>query len=181
MAALPARRTALPLSHDARRRDDSLVVAHAGTASVDGGDRADIGVIDSRALFDRAGHLLYARDGALFAQPFDPAARTFTGEPTVLADRFHYFRSTGLADFTISTTGMLAYRTPPPPSRLVWLDREGIEVGRLGEEALYGEPRISADGARVAVDISDPAQGTGDIWVFDRSLGTSVRVRFPGR
>ncbi len=148
------------------------------TASVDGGDRADIGVIDSRALFDRTGHLLYARDGGLFAQPFDPAARTFTGEPAMLAERFHYFRSTGLADFAISSTGTLAYRTPPPPSRLVWLDREGIEVGRLGDEALYGEPRISADGARVAVDISDPAQGTGDLWVFDRSLGTSVRVTF---
>ena len=80
----------------------------------------------------------------------------------MLAERFHYSRSTGLADFAISSTGTLAYRTPPPPSRLVWLDREGIEVGRLGDEALYGEPRISADGARVAVDISDPAQGAGE-------------------
>jgi len=26
------------------------------------------------------------------------------------------------------------------------------------------------------VDISDPALGTGDLWVFDRALGTSVRV-----
>jgi TolB protein len=71
---------------------------------------------------------------------------------------------------------MLVFRTPPPRSRLVWLDRQGTEVGRLGDEALYGEPRISADGMRVAVDISDPTLGTGDVWMFARSLGTSVRV-----
>ena len=146
------------------------------TASIDGEDRADIGGISSRALFDRAGYLLYAREGALVAQPFDPAARKLTGEPVLLADRFYYFRSTGLADFANSHTGTLAFRMPPSPSRLVWLDRQGTELGRLGDEAVYGEPRISADGRRVAVDISDPAQGTGDLWVFDRALGTSVRV-----
>jgi Tol biopolymer transport system component len=122
--------------------------------------------------------LIYAREGSLLAHPFNPDTQQFTGEPTRLADRFYYFRSTGLADFTLSTTGTLMFRTPPPPSRLVWLDRKGTEVGRLGEEALYGEPRISADGTRIAVDISDPALGTGDLWVFDRSLGTSVRVTF---
>ena len=58
----------------------------------------------------------------------------------------------------------------------MWLDRQGTEVGRLGDEALYGEPRISADGTRVVVEISDPALGTGDLWIFDRALGTSVRV-----
>jgi len=129
-------------------------------------------------LFDRAGYLLYARDGSLLAHPFDPDARKFTGEPIPVADGFHYFRSTGLVDFTISATGTLMFRTPPPPSRLVWLDRKGTEVGRLGDEALYGEPRISADGMRVAVEITDPALGTADLWVFDRSLGTSVRVTF---
>ena len=144
--------------------------------SIDGADLSDVGNVASRAVFDRAGYLLYARDGALFAQPFDPAARRLTGEPALLADRFHYYRSTGLADFAISHTGVLVLRTPPSPSRLVWLDRQGTEVGRLGDEALYGEPRISADGTRVVVDISDPALGTGDLWIFDRALGTSVRV-----
>jgi serine/threonine protein kinase/Tol biopolymer transport system component len=146
------------------------------TMSLDGGGHADVGQIASRAMFDRAGYLVYGRDGALVAQPFDPSALTLSGERVVLVERFYYFRSTGLADFAISQAGTLAFRTPPPPARLVWLDRQGIEIGRLGEEALYGEPRISADGSRVAVDIRDPALGTGDLWMFDRALGTSVRV-----
>jgi Tol biopolymer transport system component len=147
-------------------------------SSLDTADRANVGPIDSRVLFDSTGYLLYAREGSLVAHRFDQDARQFTGEPARLADRFHYFRSTGLADFTISTSGTLMFRTPPPPSRLVWLDRKGTEVGRLGDEALYDEPRISADGSRVAVGISDPLLGTGDLWVFDRALGTSVRVTF---
>jgi len=145
-------------------------------ASIDGADRTDIGPISSRALFDRAGYLLYARDGALLAHPFDPAVRRVTGEPAVLADRLYNFRSTGLADFAISATGTLAFRTPPEASRLFWFDRQGTEVGRLGDDAIYGEPRIAADGTRVAVDILNPALGTADLWVFDRGLGTSVNV-----
>jgi Tol biopolymer transport system component len=160
------------------RADDTTgsMAATLRTASIDGGDGADLGPIASRALFDRAGYLLYSRGGALVVHPFDPAARRFIGEPAVLADRFYYFRSTGLADFALSTTGTVVFRTPPPASRLVWLDRAGTEVGRLGDEARYGEPRISRDGARVALDITDPALGTGDLWIFDRALGTSVRV-----
>jgi eukaryotic-like serine/threonine-protein kinase len=146
------------------------------TMSIDGTGHADVGKISSRAVFDRAGYLVYARDGALYAQAFDPSALKISGEPAILADRLYYFRSTALADFAISHTGTLVFRTPPPPSSLVWVDRAGTEVGRLGGEALYGEPRISADGSRVAVDISDPAVGTGDLWIFDRVLGTSVRV-----
>jgi hypothetical protein len=152
------------------------LAASLRTASINGDERADLGPIASRARFDRAGYLLYSRAGALVAHPFDPAARRFAGEPAVLADRFYYYRSTGLADFAISTTGTVVFRTLPPSSRLVWLDRAGTEVGRLGDEAHYGEPRISRDGARVALDISDPALGTGDLWIFDRALGTSVRV-----
>jgi hypothetical protein len=172
---LPDGRHFLYLTLRAGDTTDSLA-ATLRTASIDGDERADLGPIGSRALFDRAGYLLYSRAGALVAHPFDAAARRFTGEPTVLSDRFYYFRSTGLADFALSTTGTVVFRTLPPPSRLVWRDRAGTEVGRLGDEARYGEPRISRDGARVALDITDPALGTGDLWIFDRALGTSVRV-----
>jgi dipeptidyl aminopeptidase/acylaminoacyl peptidase len=49
-------------------------------------------------------------------------------------------------------------------------DRQGEVLRTLGEPGLYNEPALSPDGMRLAVSRD------GDIWVFDLSGGTSLRV-----
>jgi Tol biopolymer transport system component len=89
--------------------------------SLDGAAPQGVAAIDSRAVFVD-GHLLFVRDGTLLAQPFDPEALRFTGEARPLLDDLHYFRSTGLAAFSVSENGLLAWRSARPSARLAWSD-----------------------------------------------------------
>ena len=69
--------------------------------------------------------------------------------------------------------------TPPPVTegpQLVWFDREGTELGRVGAPADYGDVSLSPDGMRVAVSVREPGSEAADIWVFDVASGTGTRV-----
>ncbi len=144
--------------------------------SLDGSPAKPIAAIDSRAVF-ADGHLLFVRDGTLLAHPFDLDALTLTGEAVSLVEGLHYFRSTGLAAFSVSTNGVLAWRAARGPSRLVWFDRSGMEVGSIGTRLTEGL-RLSRDGMRVALGLIDPKQGVSDIWIHDLSRESPDRMTF---
>src|SRR5262245_38263847 len=103
-------------------------------------------------------------------------------EPVLVADDVDYFLNTAGAAFSISQTGVLAYRTGTSPSKLTWFGRDGKEIGQLGQLLMAGGGaaasrfRISPEGARVAVGIRDKRTSTGDIWVFDLKRGVSTRL-----
>lgn len=143
--------------------------------SLDGSPAVRLGAIDSRAVF-AAGHLLYVRDGTLLAQPFDVERARFTGEARPLVDDLHYFRSTGMAAFSVSGNGILAWRSARRPARLVWLDRNGIETAAIATGNFDGLGRLSPDGKRYAAGVVDPKQGTSDIWVYDLERESADRL-----
>ena len=145
--------------------------------SLDGSPAIRLGAIDSRAVF-AAGHLLYVRDGTLLAQPFDAESARFTGEARPLVDDLHYFRSTGMAAFTVSESGILAWRSARRPTRLVWLDRNGIETAAIATAHLDGYGRLSRDGKRYAAGVVDPKQGISDIWLYDLERESADRLTF---
>lgn len=58
----------------------------------------------------------------------------------------------------------------------MWFDREGTEVGRLGQPADYGDVSLSPDGMRVAVSVRERGSNAADIWVFDVASGMGTRV-----
>ena len=64
----------------------------------------------------------------------------------------------------------------PQRSQLVWFDREGTELGRIGAPADYGDVSLSPDGMRVAVSVREPGSEAADIWVFDVASGMGTRV-----
>ena len=80
----------------------------------------------------------------------------FTGNPVSIAERLWYYKPTGLTQFAISDTGVLAYHGGPSVSELVWLDRTGRQVGTLGTRGSYHDVRISPNGREVAVVVVDP-------------------------
>lgn len=73
---------------------------------------------------------------------------------------------------------LVGYQSPRAVvrSQLEWFDRNGNELGTLGELADYGNVELSPDGTRVAVTLTDPAEGTHDIWFYD--VATGQRTRF---
>jgi serine/threonine protein kinase/Tol biopolymer transport system component len=145
-------------------------------SSLDSKKRRAVAPLHSRFEYSPPGYLVFARDGALFAQSFDEKKALLTGEPHLLAPSVHYFYGPAHATFSVSQTGGLAYQTADPPSRLAWFDRAGKEIGGLGQPSVLYGVRISPDGERVATAIENQRTGTCDIWVFELQRGVSTRL-----
>ena len=133
----------------------------------------------SFALYSPPGYMLFQRDGALMAQPFDAAALEFTGEAFPVAEEIQVNPANGRTAFDVSQNGVLAYRsTGGLNTQLAWVDRNGKELGRIGEPGGYLSPKLSPDGKRVAVYRTTSFGTPGDIWVFDLARNTQTRLTF---
>jgi eukaryotic-like serine/threonine-protein kinase len=122
------------------------------------------------------GFLVFARDGALLAQRFDPESGRLTGEPFSIAERVRYFASTGSASFAVSRTGTLAYQSRQDASRLAWFDRSGRELETVSSPGYYLSVSISPDGRRALFDRARPGVWTWDVWSLDLERGTEAPV-----
>jgi Tol biopolymer transport system component len=130
----------------------------------------------SQAMFS-GGYLMYVRDQVLLAQRFDPDRFELTGEALPLANSV-LTGSGGLSAFTVSAAEQVAYQAGSEeggPSRLVWFDRAGRQVGSIGEEAGYTSVSLSSDGTRLIAGLYPPGSITDDFWLFDLTRGVSMR------
>ena len=126
------------------------------------------------------GYLLFLRDKTLVAQRFDAKALKTSGEPVPLVE--HVGTGTvGLARFSVSGEGTLAYRTGESGDRLVWVDGTGREIETIGDPGENHNPALSPGGDRLAYDLADPRSSKADIWVRDLRRGVPSRLTFgPG-
>jgi Tol biopolymer transport system component len=126
-----------------------------------------------------AGHLLFVRDGTLFAQPFDAEKGALSGGPVAIASSVVTWASgPAYAWFDVSPAGTLAYFSGAGASsqlQLAWLDRKGTQIGTVGAPGDYGQFTLSPDGRNVALEVRDEKQGY-DIWVMDVARGVASLV-----
>jgi eukaryotic-like serine/threonine-protein kinase len=123
------------------------------------------------------GGIVFARDGALFAQRFDERRLELLGDPVRLADGVGSYLDG--AFFSVSPK-TLVYRSADPAARLTWLDREGKQVGRVETPGRFAALGLSPDGTRALVSVMAP-QGTAneDLWLFDLTRsGIPRRITF---
>jgi Tol biopolymer transport system component len=123
------------------------------------------------------GYLLFVREKTLVAQPFDARALKTTGEPIPLAEHIGT-NSQGLARFSVSRDGTLAYRTGESGNRFLWVDRSGKEGETVGDPGENRNPAFAPGGDRLAFNLADPRSGKRDIWVRDLKRGVSSRFTF---
>jgi Tol biopolymer transport system component len=123
------------------------------------------------------GHLLFGRENMLLAQPFDVDSLALTGEPKPVAEQVELVGSSSAA-FTVSDTGVLVYQPADRGSQLVWFDREGLQLGTVGDVAEYGDVEMSPDGRRAVVSVLDPAVNSRDLWIVDLERGVRSRFTF---
>jgi serine/threonine protein kinase len=131
----------------------------------------------SRALYS-GGHLLYRDGSTLMAHAIDESSLEFTNDPVPIApDIPGGGISWGGAHFGASSDGLLVHLrgAGATNSVLIWRDRDGNQLGQLGEDSGYWEPAISHDGTRVAVS---EGQTSGDIWLHDLERGVRTRFTF---
>jgi len=126
------------------------------------------------------GHLVYTRNGSLFAATFNaatlqvgPAVPVLEGIRNVL----------GLNGTGFSRSGTLAYPggnlVIGNSSTLMWVDRQGTEQPLTAPVRLYVSPRISPDGGRIAFGVVELATVIdSQVWVHDAARGTTTRLTF---
>ena len=132
------------------------------------------------AVYSPSGHIVYAREGKLFAVPFDLNRREVTGSPMEVLDGVMMSGNTGAAHFSLSERGDLAYvpGTAEGGHRtLVWVDRSGKAEPLPLPAASYLYPRISPDGRSLAVEIEGPNH---DFYFYDFARTVLSKVTTDG-
>ena len=114
--------------------------------------------------FAASGHLLFAREGAVWAVPFDPERLQITGDAAPVLEDVSILQG-GMAQLTVSDDGTLVYVTGSGETRqpVALVDMDGTEEALPGiAVADWRTVRLSPDGRRLA--LSDTA---GDVWTYD--------------
>jgi WD40-like Beta Propeller Repeat len=135
------------------------------------------------------GHLVYALSGVLLAVPFDIDRLEVLGGAMPVIEGIQRAGiaadGTGIAQFSYSATGMLAYLPGKPQVTegnigLALFDRKGaVEPLRVPSGA-YLSPRVSRDGKFLAIDTDDGIDSI--IWIYDLLGSTAMRrLTFGGR
>jgi Tol biopolymer transport system component/predicted Ser/Thr protein kinase len=153
---------------------------HWRIGSLDGGPEVPVSVKDSPAMYVSPGYLLFASDGNILAQRFDPKRMRLSGDAVIVSGGVQEWGTVGYYPFSASETGVLTWLDGAGnnSTQLVWLDGAGNRLGTVGEPADYTSPAMSPDGSKLAVAIRDPMTRQRDIWILDLTRGTRTRFTF---
>ena len=123
-------------------------------------------------LYAPTGHLIYARQGSLYAVRFDLARLEAAGQPVEVA-RDVYLEASGAAGAAFTPSGLLVYiPSSSVQSRriLTRVDRRGAGAALSDRREKYQDPAISPDGTRIALSFDST------IWIFDVARKTFTQL-----
>jgi eukaryotic-like serine/threonine-protein kinase len=142
---------------------------------------------ESKAAYAEPGYLVFRRESAVYAQPFDATTLSLSGEPVRIADGVATGGSNGDGSFSVAHSGALLYyfggaagpgagpQADTADWQLSWVDRGGGQVGPVGPVGPYRGIEVSPDGRRVAVHRHEPTGG--DIFIIE-PRGAVTRLTF---
>ena len=133
----------------------------------------------SMARYVPSGHLIFAREGILYAVAFDVDRLTVRGDPVAVLTGVAGDRTTGAVHFSVADDGTLAYvpgSTTTGIRTLVWVDKGGNQTPVDIPRGQLNDPKISPDGSRVA--LLQGSSGSGDVWIYEFARSTFTRFTF---
>jgi Tol biopolymer transport system component len=126
---------------------------------------------------ERGGHLLFVREGALMALPFDAASAQAAGDVFPVTEGVSLAANTtsAYAPVTVSQNGVLLYATGGVlgTNQMGWYDRAGKPLGAVSLPGAVYDPAISPDEKSVAFRRLNLGS-TSDLWVRDLSRLTET-------
>ena len=135
----------------------------------------------SMARYVPTGHLIFAREGFLFAVPFDIKTLETRGSAVPVVENVMGMRSSGVVHAAVASNGLLSYISGTPQSResrMVWRHRDGRSDPLPAAVAGYVAPNLSPDRKQIAVGIEGDT--TFDVWTYDIERDTLTRLTFEG-
>lgn len=125
------------------------------------------------------GYLFWVRDQTLVVQRFDPRSKRLEGDPLPVADGVAagFAANTRRAAYSVSTTGMLAYRGGGNAGfELAFVNRDGKPEPTAISSSFQrgGDPAISPDGRRVVLERQTGT--TMQVWIYETGRGISTRL-----
>ena len=165
---LPGARTLLFGAYAAPAERSSIQALDLATGKV-------TAIIDN-AFFPRyvaPGYLLFGRDNALFAAPFDADKVALLGPAVPVVEDVYTLQTDGSVAYDVSANGDLVYikgSLYEEKNRVVWVSRDGTRRDAFPELAGWADPRLSPDGRWIALTRSRPEPWS--LWLFDRERQT---------
>jgi Tol biopolymer transport system component len=171
-AVLPDGKAVLFTAGTVGEWDEAEIVAQ----SVESGQRTVVIKGGTHPHYLATGHLLYSHAGALWIAPFDSRQLKTTGPP-VRAIEGIVASADGASQFAVSRSGTAIYLAPGPDvtgRRLMVVD--GGEMTPLAAPPrAYLAPRVSPNGRRLLVNVSDDSE---HVWLYDIAAGTLKQLTF---
>jgi Tol biopolymer transport system component len=141
---------------------------------------------DTSAEYASAGSLLFVRGRKIVAQPFDAEKLTLSGKPMTVTEQVHYEAANRYAGLSVVGDKLL-YRSADNlnnqvvngnnlNTRLVWFDRSGRQLAKVGPASEYRSLTLSPDGSQVILERNDPQVEFSDLWLGDLRRETFSRL-----
>ena len=154
-----------------------LATDQVAVVSLVSGDRWNL-LAGANPRYVATGHVVFVRDDAVWAVPFDMNALEVTGGAVPVLEGIRIEENSQYAQFGVANDGSLFYLPEEVGSGqgvlLVWLDRDGQREGTGLPIDNYTRARLSPDGTRVSLNIV--GRDNTDVWVSEVERNTLSRL-----
>ncbi len=168
--------------------ESDAVLFTVGTSTTESWDDASIAVASMKtgeykivleggfqARYSPTGHLVYARNGTLFAVTFERKKLEVTGQPVPVLRGVRTYPVSGGAEFALDENGSLVYApglSRTSDARVVTVGRDGWVEPLIDTPRQFIDLRLSPDGRVLALEIMG---GINSIWLYEIDRGTLTR------
>jgi serine/threonine protein kinase len=125
------------------------------------------------------GRLLFAKDGTIYAQPFDARSLALSGDPRAVVDDVYFDENWASSFATVSSDGAIAYLPASAAAvkhEIAWYGEDGHKLQKVLDDTAVQNVEISPDDSKLAIMKLDPRKGASEIYSYDIARGIATRI-----
>ena len=150
--------------------------------NLENGEVTQIIPVGFKGVYANSGHIIFARGGSVWAQPFDKEMLKVRGDAVPIIFDTEIYEQYGNVGIALSDAGRLIFidgviQADSSGSEIpVFVDRDGNERELGIEPSNFSSPQLNPNEDQVAFQIA--TEGGADIWVYDLESQTLGRRTF---